>query len=575
MARRRVNNLIFEEPTKKDVSRALQDDPAMSAGRSDAELAASALLREARAARNNLSLFYGFVMRHEITKERVVTAPHQHLAISFLMAHPLSVLRIPVGTGKTYLMSATALWQLGNDVTRRQAFVSKTQGQASKPVQMIADYITEPYLSNGLTLVFPWLMRSSRAQDPWTQTQLTIERPPGIRDASLMAYGLDMNTPGSRWFSFVADDLIDDENSMTTMAREKTVSKFNARLWSRLDPMGSRAVTTNTPWDRHDLTYHLENVAYWPTLTMDIYGYIRVSNASAAWINTATKMLIRCSRTRHGEGNMTWYRLRAHDPDPDEQIPLWPARYNMDKISELRYGTEGKGGMLPHEFARLFMCEPMDVGATRCQPDWIERCKQLGMGMTLVSKYDGPNPTFTGCDLGIGPNRGHDPTVLVTFERQPDGRRVILDVDSGRWNGLLVVDKLIEKRDRYGSVSRVETNAAQDYIRQFALAKRKDLLIQAHATTVANKFDKDFGVESLFSELQNQAWVIPCDYEGRCHPEVQKLIDDCIYYQPPPAHTGNHLMALWLGREASRRGYGMSTGAGVGRPRGLVAAGGF
>jgi len=199
----------------------------------------------------------------------------------------------------------------------------------------------------------------------------------------------------------------------------------------------------------------------------------------------------------------------------------------------------------------------------------------LGVGMTMVSSYTGPNPTYTGVELGVGPSNGHDPTVLSTIEKFPDGKKKILDIESGRWSGMTIVDKLIDKCDRYKSVARVENNSAQDFIRQFAVAKRKDLLIHAQATTVANKWDKDFGVESIFSDFQNGGWIIPCDEIGRCHPEIQKFIDDCLYYQPPPAHTGHYLMGMWLAREASRRGGGSGTSAGVGRKRDLIAVGGF
>lgn len=542
---------------------------------SDTELAARALLREARKARSDLALFYSFVMRHEITKERLVTAPHQRLAISFMEAHPLCVLRLPVGSGKTYLMAATALWLMGNDVTQRAAIVSKTQGQAGKVLGMVADYITEPFLASGLALVFPWLKRSSRAQDPWTQTELTIERPAGIRDPSLTAAGLDTSTPGSRWSFLVADDVVDDENAMTPAARMKVESRFNGRLLSRLDPNDSRAVVTNTPWDREDLTYYLENTAQWPTLTMDIYGYIRFSNANAAWVEQALRDELRPSETRPSEGMRKWYRMRAHDPDPEELVPLWPARYSAARIAEIRYGKDGRGGMLPHEFARLFLCEPQDVGTARCQRGWIESCKQNGMGKTFVLKYYGPLPTYTGVDLGVGPNKQHDKTVFFTIALHKNGSREILDIESGRFKGPEIIDKLIDKVRRFGSVSMVESNAAQKYILDFALDKQKDLKVDAQATTISNKHDRDFGVESIFTEFKNVAWTIPCDETGKCNKETQDFIDDCTYYQPPPAHTGNFLMAAWLAREASRKGARGNVAPRVGRKRDLVAEGGF
>ena len=474
----------------------------------------------------------------------------------------------------TYMMAATALWLLGNDVTQRAAIVSKTQGQAEKPLGMISDYITEPYLAAGLALVFPWLKRSPRLQDPWTKTEITVERPAGIRDPSLASAGLDMAAAGSRWSFLVADDLVDDENSMTPAARDKVRSRFNGRHLSRLDPAGARAIVTNTPWDRNDLTYYLENDAQWPTLTMDIYGFVRFSNASASWLAAAKRDHMRPSTTRTDEKH-DWYRLLACDPDPTESTVLWPERYSIARINEIRYGSEGRGGMLPHEFARLFLCEPLDPTATRCQRAWIERCKQRGIGKQLLDHYDGPLPTYTGVDLGVGPGKKHDPTVFFTFSRHKDGSREILNIESGRFTGPEIIDKLVGKSQRYGSVTRVETNAAQDFIRQFALEKQRDLRVQAHATSASNKYDKDFGVESIFTEFQNGAWIIPCDSNGRCDPEVQNFVDECMYYQPPPAHTGNALMAAWLGREASRRGSRGNVHPKPGKRRALIYEGGY
>ncbi len=518
----------------------------------DAELAIRALMRKAKAARGDLSLFYQMVMRHELTGKPLIPAPHQKCAFSFVEHHDRCVLRQPIGTGKTFGATAITLWLIGNDVTQRGGVISKAQFQSQKVVGQVADYIMEPALNAALILVFPWLQRSTRPQDAWTQTALTVDRPPGIRDPSLVAVGVDGAIAGARLSWIVADDTIDDDNSRTPKARDKTQSNFDGKILSRLDPYGSKAIVTNTPWNREDLTYHLEKNAGWPTITMDIYGNIRFTNADPVWLRMAEKELVRPSLKR-GDG---WYRLRAFDPDPNEETPLWPDRYSLKRIQELRYGRNNAGGMRPQEFARLFLCEPFDEEASRCQRSWIDCCKKRGMGTTLISKYTGHNPTYTAVDLGIGTGSKHDLTVFFTFERERDGTRRILDIESGRFSGPDIVSKLINKVDRYGSIVAVETNSAQDFIRQFAQEKRKDLRIRSHNTQGANKHDIDFGVESVFTEMQNGAWVIPCDDNGNCHSEVQAWIDEMLYYQPPPAHTGDRLMACWIGRETSRRGGG-------------------
>lgn len=536
---------------------------------SDAELAIRGLNARAAKARTNLPDFYDFVMKHEITKDPLTAAPHQRLMFDFMEAHDRTVIRMPVGCGKTFSMAAYALYMLGQDVTQRGAVLSKILKQAAKVVGMMSDYITEPSLSARLTMVFPHLQRSQRAGDKWTANQITVDRPPGIRDASVAGMGVLTSAAGARLSWLAADDTIDAENTNTQQARQEVNSRFDGKHISRLDPQGAVASVMNTPWHREDLTYHLENTG-WPTITMDVYGYVQITNATAAWLARAEQTHIYESSKRPG-----WYRLRAHAPDPDEETPLWPERYSAQDIARIRYGRNGQGGMLPHEFARTYLCQPFDEGAARCQREWIERCKKLGLGLSMVSSYDGPNPTFTGLDLSLGKTTKSDLSVLFTFELWPNGIRRILNVESGRWDGATVIAKLIRAHDAYNSTVAVENTSAQDFILQWALKTRPDLQVKAHDTQMGNKRAVDFGVESIFNEFQNGAWVIPCDMSGRPHPEIQKVCDAAMFYQPPPAHTPDHLMAMWIARELARKGMHGDPKGNVGRRRRNLNTGGF
>jgi len=514
---------------------------ASSSSVNETQLAIRAMLRLRQESRDQLPAFYSSVMKHELTKKPLVAAAHQLLMFSFLAFHDRCVFRQPIGTAKTFSMAAATLFFMGNDVTTRGLVLSKTQDLASKVVSMVSNYVTEPALSKSLHFVFDHLRRSSRPTDPWTTTKITVDRPPGIRDPTLVAAGLDTGVSGARISWLIADDTLDMDNTSTAAARIKAKNDLEGRILSRLDvDPPARAVFTNTPWDRDDLTYYLERDVGWPTMQMDIYGNITITNADAAWLHEANKTLIRPSQFKRG-----CYRLRAHDPDPDEHVPLWPEKMSAARIAAVRKTT------LPHQFARLYMCEPFDVETQRCQRDWVEKGKHAGMGERLVSVYLGNNPTFCGIDLGIGTGGKSDLTVFFIFELLPDGRRRILNVMSGRWSGPEIVQRIGMVHDNYHCVLAVETNSAQDFIRQFAIAGRKDVVIKAH-TTGTNKHSQDFGVESIFAELQNGAWIIPCDFNGVCDVEVQRWIDDMLFYQPSK-HTGDFLMACWIARERSRR----------------------
>jgi hypothetical protein len=195
--------------------------------------------------------------------------------------------------------------------------------------------------------------------------------------------------------------------------------------------------------------------------------------------------------------------------------------------------------------------------------------------MTLEPVYDGGNPTYTGVDLAVGQSHLNDLSAFFTFELMPDGTRRILDIDSGRLSGPEIVDKLVDKAQRYKSMIGVESNAAQDYVRQFAVSKMANINIKAHTTTRAGKQHIDYGVESIFTELRNGTWIIPCDRSGKCLPEVQNWIDEMVYYQPPPAHTGDRLMATWVAREMVRKGGRNDPPPVTGDPCKLVFSGGF
>lgn len=538
---------------------ARQPEPPPLERLSEVQLATRALYRRAERARKDLTEFCALVMRDEITRKPIVPAPHQKLLFSFVMAHDRGVVRLPIGTAKTTSTITLALWLLGNDVTQRGGMVSRTRAVAAKPLKQLADYISDPQLSTRLALVFPELQPSTRPSDLWNQSQISVERPAGIRDPSVVAAGVETKVPGSRWSWFVADDTIDDENTNTPEQREKCNSIFDARFVSRLDPHGSRAYVTNTPWDREDLTYHLELEAGWPTLSMDIYGDVWFSNVDSAWLEEALEVHLRPSNLKEGR-----YRLRAHDPDPHEETPLWPARYSAKRIEEIRHGKDGKGGMLPREFARMMLCEPFAAGSARCQKAWVEACKLRGVGKTLVSRYDGPHPTFCGVDLGIGQREkrsaagmASDLTTFFVFALHPDKSREVLQVEGGRWSGKEIVDKFADYYERYRCVFALESNFGQDFIRQWVLENRRDIQITPQTTGAVNKHHLTFGVESIFAELQQELWIIPSEHgTGKVHPAVQLWIDEMIYYQPPPAHTGDFLMASWVARERCREAIG-------------------
>jgi hypothetical protein len=493
------------------------------------KLLAASVLAKAQEARHDPVKFFAFALREERTQAPIIVQPHQALVIEFVMAHEFCVLMLPVGTSKTFTIAGLAVYLLGQDNTNRGAFVSAVQNQSKKPLAFAKDYIEAP----ATKLVFPQLRRSP--SKPWREDQIFVDRPQGIRDPSLAAYGLESGLPGSRLSFVIPDDILTHENTATKGQRDKTMEFLDTSVFSRIDPgTHSKTIVMNTAWHPDDAVHRLQKRG-WPTLKMDVYGDIQIFNTTfdSAILRPKSQYSPICRLISHD--STVWDRYRNDGGD----VPLWPGRYTWEEILKI------KGKSLPHEFNQLYLNECRDDQAARCKIEYIEQCKQPGL--TMVSEYRGSNLTVTGVDLAIKPGEEHDDTAFFTFEVLPNNTRRILDVEIGQYDGPSIVRKIIQKQKAYKSIVRVESNAAQDYIRQFVLENNAAMHIVPHNTDQ----NKHYGIEALFIELSNKAWLIPCDGYRQCHPMIQKWIDACLYYNPT-THVDDALMACWFALEQAK-----------------------
>lgn len=473
--------------------------------------------------------FVNFCLKEETTKRPIRCAPHQRVLLKFVQDHAKSVILLPVAHSKTFSMGALCLFYLGQDPTARGAILSATQAQGAKVLGMVRDYIES---SNELRVVFPELKPSSRRSDPWTTTSITVNRPPGIRDPSLQAVGLEGAINGSRLRFIVIDDILTHENTLTREARNKTFDFLDSTVQSRLDVNDSKIVVTNTAWHDDDVAHRFMKQG-WPTLRMEITGDIEILNDDD-WD---------CAEIRPASLGSHLCRLASHE----DGTPLWPEKFTQSKIESLRTTH------LPQRFNQLYCNKCYDESTAHCKGEWIELCKRKARERgihSMVSSYRGPNLTCTGVDLAVQQGEQNDDTAFFTFEALPDGHRVILDVEVGKFDGPTIVKKLIAKHQAYNSIIRLESNSAQDFVRQFALDSDVSLPIKAHVTG-RMKVHPEHGIEGIFVEMSNGAWLIPNDPLGNVHPHIAKFISACLSYSPT-RHTDDVLIGAYLAREQAK-----------------------
>lgn len=514
-------------------------------------------LRKIHAAQRDPVSFFEYVMREETTRKPIAVAPHQKVIISFVMAHPFCVLMLPVGHAKTFTLTGLCLYFMGQDQTLRGAILSATQTQAMKPLGAVRDYIeTSPELRT----VFPHMKPSTRSQDKWTQDAITIDRPPTIRDPSLVAVGVGGALAGARLNFILIDDILNQENTSTPEQRTKVYEYVQSTVVTRLDPKGARLVVTNTAWHPDDLPHELEKLGR-PTLRMSASGDITITGeVEPDW--AVNDEIAKELRPKTDSPYELTCRLTANDPDPDNEKTLWPDRLDRVELTKIQKK------MLPHRFKQAYEQECRDDGTARCKQEYIDACLETArrLGITKLAlnwNGEGSQTAFTGIDLAVRQGEGSDDSAFFTFYVRPDGVRVILDIDFGQWSAPMIIERMFAKHRQYNSVLRVENNASQDYIRQMALQRDQSLPVDGFATGKA-KADPVFGVESLFVELANGMWAIPND-RGRIDPRLQRFIKACLYYTPEK-HTDDVLMAAYMAMTKARK-FGVLSNPGEG-PRG-------
>jgi hypothetical protein len=158
-------------------------------------------------------------------------------------------------------------------------------------------------------------------------------------------------------------------------------------------------------------------------------------------------------------------------------------------------------------------------------------------------------PCFTGVDLAVGKDAHNDLSCLFTIAIDDRQKRLVVDIQSGRWQAPETIARLADVHRRYGSIIMVEDNGAQSYLLQWASSQGVPV---RSFTTGRNKYDEAFGIESLAVEMRSGLWIIPSGPTGaEVSEEAQAWIRELLFYSPE-MHTGDRAMASWFAREAAR-----------------------
>lgn len=422
--------------------------------------------------------------------------------------HSRVILFGAVGHGKSTQVALRLLWEIGNNPNIRVGIISSGQrGQASRLLSQIKGMIeSHPVVA----LIFPNL-RPSVTQPKWTDAAITVERDLIDQNPTVATFGPDSRSiGGARLDLMIFDDIVVDANAFSPTMREKIHTWVTGTVLARKPPTGARIWFLANKWHKDDVVHRLAK-------------------------------------------NPDYHVIESRAFVTNEQGEEEPAAPELWTLEDLYRNERELGPVLGAMMLRLKL--PADLGA-RFREEWIESCLRKNLPMVPVwDPHDAP--TFTGVDLSV--SGGGDLACLFTIAIMPEGTRRVLDIRSGRWQGPQIMQEIVAVHQAYGSIVAVENNAAQDYLRQF-MNEIVTVPIKGR-TTNANKWDLQFGVDSLATEMYQRKWALPADDRGNPYPEVAAFISECLTYTPKE-HTGDRLMAAWLAREEARKS-GLSVGQGL------------
>jgi len=472
-------------------------------------------------ARKDPAKFVAYCFRHEKTGKIIRNEGFHETWHEFLTGNRWSVLVSPIEHGKTVQIGlGRVLWEMGTDPNVRVLLIGESKRAAKKLLRGIKIQIER---NPRVREVFPELRPSEEPGDPWTDEDIIVQRSGLSRDPTVQARGVGSeNILGSRLDIAVLDDVLNMENTSTKTQRDKIEEWFDTTVFTRLQDEydasgtlieGGKVYVIGTPWNRDDLLHRLKARKKWGAL-----HFSAVTN--------------------------------PHE-HPAMWKPLWPAIWPRQRILDKR------DGMTETAFVRKVLCQVMIDQMRRFKDAWLRHMFALGKGRTMLDRaprgYNGKRMRcVTGVDIGVGKKRKDAKTVIFTIAIDDRSRRrIVVDIEGGRWDGPEIVSKIAEKNRRYDSVVVVESNAAQKFISQYV--RNEGVPTYAHHTSRSNKYDEEFGVESLAVEMRAGLWVAPSGKDGvEIDPELQAWKADMENYDPE-LHTGDYLMASWFAREGARK----------------------
>jgi len=231
---------------------------------------------------------------------------------------------------------------------------------------------------------------------------------------------------------------------------------------------------------------------------------------------------------------------------------LWPAKWDFETL------MERKKNMSEGAFNRQFLNEPGSETDKLFTEALVKRCGKSNM--SLIASYDNTSPLSgyghliiaIGVDLAISRKATADKTAIAVWGLDERRRRIMLDLQVGRWSTDEVRTRIIEAYHAFHPAKiKVENVAYQDMMRQ--QLENEDIPVEGFRTTSGSKFNEETGIASIAMLMEQGKLILPQSKKDKAsYSTVNQLKYDMLTYSPSQ-HAGDSLMASWFALEALKQ----------------------
>lgn len=474
-----------------------------------------------------------------------------------------AVLTYPRDHGKsTHSSIYFPLYKIGKDHNIRILQISRTATIAESFLSEIVTNIerNDRYIAWAKVIdptevgVVPRMKAKRKQTDDWTGSSITIERDNvNLKDPTIAATGLFGQILSRRADLVICDDVVDQQNSMTELQRQKVKDWLETTVIPVLVPGGTFIYLGNT-WHVDDVVSKFLND---PRFIMQHRqgAILKEADNQELWQRWGSLMLNIAEPPKERlEKAQAFYEENRAAMDAGWET-LWPQRYPYSRLYFERL-------INPYVFARMYQCDPSNRPDQVIKDEWIEAALKKGKHLRFQDAPHARNYLALSCagmDLAISQKEAADDTAVVYldlvkqgYDGVEDGDFIIRQIHRGHFTPREQRDAAKTATNDHG----MQTIRVESVGYQQALVEdlKEDTVPVRSYHTGREKFDPEIGINSLALLMELGKLVIPSDpTDPRTIMLASQLANEMRAWSADPTeHTGDGLMALWFAYSEAR-----------------------